>query len=88
MSTHDPLDPQAAPTVNKRERTRRIAAFVIGALIILFGVINLDRVKVDWLITTTRTPLIVVIGVSFILGLGGGYLLRGRRAAARSGKKH
>lgn len=86
MSTHDPL-PQPTKTVDKKERTRRIAALVIGVLIVLLAVANLDDVKVHWIITTTKTPLIVVIAVSFVLGLGGGYLLRGRRAAAKVDKK-
>jgi uncharacterized integral membrane protein len=86
VSTHDPL-PQPTKTVDKKERTRRIAALVIGVLIVLLAVANLDDVKVHWIITTTKTPLIVVIAVSFVLGLGGGYLLRGRRAAAKVDKK-
>lgn len=87
MSTHDPLDSTSAKTVDKKEQTRRIAALVIAALIIALAVANLNDVKVHWIVATTRTPLIVVIVVSFLLGLGGGYLLRGRRAGARAEKK-
>jgi uncharacterized integral membrane protein len=87
VSTHDPLDSTSAKTVDKKEQTRRIAALVIAALIIALAVANLNDVKVHWIVATTRTPLIVVIVVSFLLGLGGGYLLRGRRAGARAEKK-
>jgi uncharacterized integral membrane protein len=83
VSTHDPLDPQPTTSVDQKDRNRRIAAVVIAILIILLAVANLDNVRVHWIVATTKTPLIVVIAVSFLLGLGGGYLLRGRRA-----KKH
>lgn len=83
----DSLDPKAATPVDKRERTRRIAAIVIGVLIILLAVANLDEVRVHWIVSTTRTPLIVVVVVSFALGVGGGYLLRGRRAAGKADQK-
>jgi uncharacterized integral membrane protein len=87
VSTHDPLDTKPAKTVDKKEQTRRIAAAVIAVLIIALAVANLNEVKVHWIVATTSTPLIVVIVVSFVLGLGGGYLLRGRRAGARAEKK-
>jgi hypothetical protein len=44
-------------------------------------------VRVHWLVATTTTPLIVVIAVSFVLGLAGGYLLKGRRAKAADAKR-
>jgi uncharacterized integral membrane protein len=86
VTTHDPLEKPPAKPVDKRERARRIAALVIAALVIVLAVANLDEVTVHWVVATTRTPLIVVIAVSFVLGLGGGYLLRGRRAAGRADK--
>ena len=53
----------------RRDRARLIAAGVIGALIAVFAIVNLDQVKVHWLITTGKTPLILVIGVAFLLGI-------------------
>ncbi|MBX5443440.1 MAG: DUF1049 domain-containing protein [Solirubrobacteraceae bacterium] len=70
---------QTADPVDRRERNRRIAAIAVGAVIIVFALVNLDEVRVTWIVAETRTPLIVVIAVSFLLGLLGGYLLRGRR---------
>ena len=46
-----------------------VAAGVVGALIAVFAIVNLDQVKVHWLITTGQTPLILVIGVAFLLGI-------------------
>ena len=53
----------------RRDRARLIAAGVIGALIVVFAILNLDQVKVHWLITSGKTPLILVIGVAFVLGM-------------------
>ncbi len=79
-------DPSTRPTaaVDKRERARRIAAVVVGALIIAFAALNLDEVKVNWILSTWQTPLILVIAVSFVLGLAAGYLVRGRHARGKS----
>jgi uncharacterized integral membrane protein len=63
----------------KRERTRLIVAFVLGALAVLFGVLNLDEVEVNWIVATWQTPLIVVILVNVILGIVIGYALAKRR---------
>ena len=54
---------------DRRDRGRLIAAGVIGAVIAVFAIVNLDQVKVHWLITTGKTPLILVIAVAFLLGI-------------------
>jgi uncharacterized integral membrane protein len=85
----DQIDQPTASPADRKERNRRIAALVVGVLIVVFALINTNKVKVHWLVTTTATPLIIVIAVSFILGLAGGYLLRGRRGkASGDGKRH
>jgi uncharacterized integral membrane protein len=53
----------------RRDRARLVAAGIIGALIAVFAVVNLNQVKVHWLVTTGQTPLILVIGVAFLLGI-------------------
>jgi uncharacterized integral membrane protein len=53
----------------RRDRARLIAAGIIGALIAVFAVVNLDQVKVHWLVTSGKTPLILVIAVAFLLGM-------------------
>jgi uncharacterized integral membrane protein len=66
-------EPTTAPSrgavAERRDRARLIAAGVIGALIVVFAVVNLNDVKVHWLIDTGQTPLIVVIAVAFLLGI-------------------
>jgi uncharacterized integral membrane protein len=68
---------QRAPA--RRERGRQIAAFALGALGVLFAVLNLDEVDVNWVLGTWQTPLIVAIAVSFVLGAGAGWFLARRR---------
>jgi uncharacterized integral membrane protein len=42
---------------------------VLAAFVAAFALVNLGDVKVHWIVTTGRTPLIVVIAVAFILGM-------------------
>jgi uncharacterized integral membrane protein len=61
--------PPRGAVAERRDRARLIAAGVIGALIVVFAILNFDQVKVHWLVTTGKTPLILVIGVAFLLGI-------------------
>ncbi len=74
MAIPDPTPPQSpAPQQPKgaarRERTRVAAAAIIGAIVAAFALLNLGDVKVNWLVSTGQTPLIVVIVVAFALGM-------------------
>jgi len=64
---------------SRRERLRTWLAFGLGALTVLFAVVNLDEVEVSWIIGTWQTPLIVVIIVSVLLGAAVGWLLARRQ---------
>jgi uncharacterized integral membrane protein len=46
---------------------------------VLFAVLNLDEVEVDWIIGVWRTPLIVVILVCVLLGAVIGWVSSRRR---------
>ena len=60
---------------------RQIAGVALAAVGITFAAVNLDEVKVNWVLGTWRTPLIVVIALSIVIGAGLGLLIaRGRRA--------
>jgi uncharacterized integral membrane protein len=68
----------------RRERARLISAGVLGALVTAFALLNLGDVKVHWLVTTGRTPLIVVIALAFLLGvIVDRLVIRARRKRAR-----
>lgn len=56
-----------------------MAVLVLAALGGVFAVANLDEVKVNWILGTWRTPLIVVIALSMVVGGGLGYLVSRRR---------
>ncbi len=72
----------ARTDAERRRQQRVIAAVLIGALVALFAVINLNDVKVHWLVATNQTPLIVVIVLAFLLGI-----LADRLLLARAKKK-
>jgi uncharacterized integral membrane protein len=61
------------------ERARLIVAFALGALAVVFAVLNLDEVNVHWIIGIWRTPLIVVIVVCLLLGTLIGWIVASRR---------
>jgi uncharacterized integral membrane protein len=60
--------PRRTPA-ERRQRARLISAGVLGAVVTAFALLNLDGVKVHWLVATGRTPLIVVIAFAFLLGM-------------------
>jgi uncharacterized integral membrane protein len=72
-----------APTPERKPRTRQIGVIALTVLATLFAVLNLDKVSVNWIVGTWRTPLIVVIAASLVVGAGAGYLL-GRRGSERA----
>ncbi len=53
----------------RAKQTFRILLFVIVAgVLALWAFANTDEVAVDWLVDTTRGPLVVVIAISALLG--------------------
>jgi uncharacterized integral membrane protein len=73
MSTDPNLVPgqqdtrQPAP---RRDRARLIAGLILGVLGLVFALVNLRNVKVDWIIGSAHSPLILVIAVSILIGAG------------------
>lgn len=64
---------------SRREQVRLVGSFALGALAVLFAVLNLDEVEVNWIIGTWDTPLIVVIASSLVVGAAIGWVLSVRR---------
>ena len=75
MTNPDPseaLAPEGRPAravVDRRQRARVILAAVVGALVAVFALLNLNDVKVHWLFATGQTPLIVVVVLAFLFGV-------------------
>jgi len=82
----DTASPSRTPA-ERRRLARLGAAGLIGALVAVFAVVNLNDVKVHWVVATGQTPLIVVIVLAFLLGVVADRLVlalakRRRRAAS------
>lgn len=60
---------------------RQIAALGLAGVGVAFAAVNLDEVKVNWLLGTWRTPLIVVIALTMVVGAALGFLVSRRRRA-------
>jgi uncharacterized integral membrane protein len=71
-----------SPARSRGDQARLILAGIVGGLAIAFAVLNVNKVEVDWIVDTVQTPLIVVIVVSWLVGLALGYGLARRRLAA------
>jgi uncharacterized integral membrane protein len=61
-------EPQA-PRKSTRERARSTGIVLLAVLITLFAVLNLDEVKVHWIIGSGHAPLIIVIVISVLFGI-------------------
>lgn len=66
-------------SIEKRSRARQVAVLGLIAVGVLFAVLNLDKVGVNWIVGTWRTPLIVVIAASMLVGAAAGFLVGRRR---------
>ena len=62
---------------------RLIAGAILGGLAVLFAVLNLDEVRVHWIVGTWSTPLIVVILLCLAIGWLLGWLTTRHQRATR-----
>jgi uncharacterized integral membrane protein len=83
------VDPTRSPVPGAEKRPVRkeralvpktVAAVAVAFVLIAFGISNDDRVPVDYLVLTRDSPLILVIGVSALLGAIIGALIVRRRS--------
>ena len=73
------------PERSSRDKARLVAVAIIGGVLAAFALVNLNTVKVDWIVGSAHSPLILVIVISFLLGALAGRPLfsRGRRSRSR-----
>jgi len=74
MSAQQPPQPQDGAQQPPQRRTnkelvRNVLAGVVGVYIVVFAVLNLDDVQVDWVFGSGRAPLIIVIVISLLAGI-------------------
>ena len=85
--TRSPLATTGSDRPVRKQRAivpKTIAAVAVAFLLVAFGVSNDNRVPVDYLVVTRDSPLILVIGVSALLGaIIGALLMRRPRGRAR-----
>jgi uncharacterized integral membrane protein len=74
--------PDSGPS--RRDNTRLILVAVIGAVMLVFALINLNTVQVHWLFATNHAPLILVIVLAFLLGAAADRLLVIRKGRKRA----
>ena len=73
---------ERSPERTRRQQARLVVGVVLSGLGVLFALLNLDKVGVNWIVGTWDTPLIVVIAVSILVGAGLGFLV-GRQRTRR-----
>ena len=100
MSTTPPLEEPAAGRDRPARRgkgakpdrgfeSKTLAALVLGALLVAFAVGNSQKVEVDFLVTTTDVPLVIVILIGVLLGavLGAFAHWRSHRPVVRAARR-
>lgn len=60
----------------------RIAVGLLVVLIVVFALLNSQSVRMHWIVTTTDTPLFVILVLFAAIGLAIGYIV-GRRPRGR-----
>jgi uncharacterized integral membrane protein len=57
------------PPAQRRDRARLTVGLILGGLALAFALVNLGNVKVDWIVGSAHSPLILVIVVSVLIGV-------------------
>ncbi|HUA12586.1 MAG TPA: lipopolysaccharide assembly protein LapA domain-containing protein [Solirubrobacteraceae bacterium] len=71
------------PAPSRRDRARTILLLCVGAIVVLFAVLNTGSVEVNWIIGKGSAPLIVVIVLSVLVGIVCCYLIERLRSRRR-----
>jgi uncharacterized integral membrane protein len=62
------------PDTAWRPSGRQIGIAVVVALVVLFGALNFEKAKIDFLVKSVTIPLVFVIAGCSLLGFLAGYL--------------
>jgi uncharacterized integral membrane protein len=71
MADQDPLAKPAGHDAakSKRDQTRLIVGAVLAVIVLIFVLSNTQKVKVHWIVGTTRTPVILALVVTLLIGI-------------------
>lgn len=61
-------DDRANRRIGRKQTLRIVLLVVVAVVLALWAFANTDDVEVDWLLTTTTGPLVLVIAISAALG--------------------
>jgi uncharacterized integral membrane protein len=68
--------------VSRKQATIAVALVVV----IVFALLNFQDVTMHWIVGTTHTPLIILVAVCVLIGLGVGFVVGQRRAHRQADK--
>jgi len=62
------MSDERRPAQTRKQQVRSVVAMAAGVYVVLFAVLNTQRVTIHWVFGTSHTPLIVAIVISALLG--------------------
>jgi uncharacterized integral membrane protein len=71
---------EAAHDSGRNVNVKLILFGLLGAVLVIFALLNTHEVGVDWLFNTWSAPMILVIAISALIGFAMGFLVRGHLA--------
>jgi uncharacterized integral membrane protein len=57
------------PRRSRREQARTATLVALAVVIAVFAVLNIDKVKVNWIVGSGHAPLIIVIVIALLVGV-------------------
>lgn len=69
----------------RRLSGRGVIAVALTVVLVVFAIRNSQSVTIHWLVTTTETPLIIILAGCALIGFAAGWLFARRSARRRSG---
>lgn len=81
-----PSPTESGPPASKRDQGRQALIAGLVLLVVLFALLNVDKVKVNFIVTSAKAPLIVVIAICLAIGIVLGIAAGHRTGKAGKGK--
>jgi uncharacterized integral membrane protein len=77
----------AEEQVSRKQVSRKQATVAVAlVVVIVFALLNFQDVTMHWIVGTTHTPLIILVAVCLLIGLGVGFVVGQRRARTSADK--
>jgi uncharacterized integral membrane protein len=69
----------------KQVTRKQVTMAVVLVVVLVFALLNFQDVKIHWIVGTTHTPLIILVAICLLIGLGVGFVV-GQRTRTRAAK--